>query len=188
MLKWLFGILFVLIALLLGLLAAGAMLPVQHHVTVERTFHQTPEAVWQAITDHPNEPKWRADLESIRQLPDRDGHEVWEETHKDGQEIAIETIESQPPAPGSGAGAAATGGSPTSSSAKLVRKIVDQTAFGGTWTYQLTPSANGASATLSITEDGEVYNPAFRFISRFIMGQDTTIKKYLGALGKKFEE
>jgi hypothetical protein len=31
---------------------------------------------------------------------------------------------------------------------------------------------------LTITENGEVYNPLFRFVSRFIMGHAATIEKY----------
>jgi hypothetical protein len=35
-----------------------------------------------------------------------------------------------------------------------------------------------------ITEDGEVYNPAFRFMSQF-MDQSATIRAYLRALAAK---
>jgi hypothetical protein len=34
-----------------------------------------------------------------------------------------------------------------------------------------------------ITEEGEVYNPVFRFISRFVIGQTRTIETYLRDLG-----
>ena len=36
-----------------------------------------------------------------------------------------------------------------------------------------------------ITEDGEVYNPVFRFMSRFIIGHAATLDQYLTALGKR---
>jgi hypothetical protein len=35
-----------------------------------------------------------------------------------------------------------------------------------------------------ITEDGEVYNPIFRFMSRFVFGHTHTMDAYLRALGK----
>lgn len=58
--------------------------------------------------------------------------------------------------------------------------------YGGSWLYEITP---GPDATeLRITENGEVYNPAFRLISRFIMGHTATIDKTLHALGNKFGE
>jgi hypothetical protein len=37
---------------------------------------------------------------------------------------------------------------------------------------------------LRVTEDGEVYNPIFRFVSRFILGQTATQDTYLRAIGK----
>lgn len=48
----------------------------------------------------------------------------------------------------------------------------------------LTPAADGGT-TLRITEDGEIYNPVFRFVSRFFMGYDRTAKTYLADAGKK---
>jgi hypothetical protein len=36
---------------------------------------------------------------------------------------------------------------------------------------------------LRITEQGEVYNPVFRFVSRFVIGQNRTIETYLRDLG-----
>ena len=32
--------------------------------------------------------------------------------------------------------------------------------------------------------DGEIYNPVFRFMSRFVLGQTRTMGAYLRALGK----
>jgi hypothetical protein len=59
--------------------------------------------------------------------------------------------------------------------------------FGGSWTYELAPAGDGET-TLRITEDGEVYNPIVRFVSRFVMGHDATIKQYLSAVGTRFTE
>ena len=36
-----------------------------------------------------------------------------------------------------------------------------------------------------ITEDGEVYHPLYRFMSRFVFGHTTTIDRYLTDLGRK---
>jgi hypothetical protein len=55
--------------------------------------------------------------------------------------------------------------------------------FGGTWVYEIVPE--GDSCTLTITEHGKVYNPLFRFVSRFIMGHTATIDSYLAALNAK---
>jgi hypothetical protein len=61
---------------------------------------------------------------------------------------------------------------------KLVTRIADKNLpYGGTWTYQIVPEEHGCS--LIITENGEVYNPIFRFVSRFIMGHTATLDAYL---------
>jgi len=70
---------------------------------------------------------------------------------------------------------------------RLVRRIADKNLpFGGSWTYEVEPVAGGSA--LRITENGEVYNPIFRFVSRFVMGHTRTIDETLKALGKKFGE
>ncbi len=73
-------------------------------------------------------------------------------------------------------------------SQRVVTRISDPNLpFGGSWTYELTPADSGRT-TLRITEDGEVYNPVFRFVSRFIMGHTATIDQYLRDLGRHLKE
>src|SRR5262245_8244752 len=50
-------------------------------------------------------------------------------------------------------------------------------AFGGTWTFHVTPAGSGSD--LTITEDGEVYNVIFRFMSRFVLGHYATMDAYI---------
>lgn len=85
-----------------------------------------------------------------------------------GQDIAVETVESRPPH-------------------RLVTRVADPTLpFGGTWTFDVKPTGTGA--TLTITEDGFVKNPIFRFVSKFVMGHHTTIDGYLKRVAQKFDE
>ena len=68
---------------------------------------------------------------------------------------------------------------------RLVTRIADpDLPFGGVWTYDITGVSGGSR--LSITEDGEIYNPIFRFVARFIMGYEGTMRSYLEALDRKF--
>jgi hypothetical protein len=70
---------------------------------------------------------------------------------------------------------------------RLVTKIADKNLpYGGSWIYEIEPEAAGS--ILRITERGEVYNPFFRFISRFVMGHTATIDSSLRELGKKLGE
>ena len=58
--------------------------------------------------------------------------------------------------------------------------------FGGTWTITITPSPIGS--TLTITEDGWVGNPIFRFVSRYVMGHHATMDGMLKEVAKQFGE
>ena len=64
---------------------------------------------------------------------------------------------------------------------RLVRRIVGETDFGGTWTSELDAEPTGGTR-LVITENGEIYNSFFRFVSRYIVGHHRTIDSYLAAL------
>jgi hypothetical protein len=66
---------------------------------------------------------------------------------------------------------------------RFVTKIVDETAFGGTWTMEIAPVGNGSR--LTITERGEIYNLIFRTLSRFVFGYTGTMDSCLAAAKKK---
>jgi hypothetical protein len=51
-----------------------------------------------------------------------------------------------------------------------------------TWTFAIEPAGNESRTMVTITEDGEAYNPVFRFVSRFVLGQAHTIDAYLKAM------
>jgi hypothetical protein len=52
--------------------------------------------------------------------------------------------------------------------------------FGGPWTYELRPE--GSATHLTITEHGEVFDPFFRFMSRFVLGHAATMERILTLL------
>ncbi len=67
----------------------------------------------------------------------------------------------------------------------MVRIADRKLPFGGTWSFDIAPAAGGES-DLRVTEDGEVYNPIFRFMARFVFGYTASIEGYLRDLGTKF--
>ena len=79
-------------------------------------------------------------------------------------EVNVEVVEAVPPS-------------------RFVTRIVGETAFGGTWTMEIVPTANGSR--LTITERGEVYNPIFRTLARFVFGHTPTMDSCLTAAQKK---
>jgi hypothetical protein len=82
-------------------------------------------------------------------------------------DVKFETVESLPPK-------------------LLVRRVVGEKDFGGTWTCDIASSPGGS--TLTITENGEIYNTFFRFVSRYIIGHRRTIDGTMAALRKRFGE
>ena len=165
--RWVVIGIFVVVGFIVAVFAAGAMLPEKHTVSRSITVNRPVDEVWATVTDHAKDPSWRPDVESVTRIADRNGHPVWEEKYKSGDTMRIETILADAPK-------------------RMERKIVDQSAFGGVWVYEVSASADGKSTTLRLTENGEVYNPAFRVIGRFIIGNEATVEKYLKNLAAKF--
>ena len=160
--KWVLRVLGVLAAIIFVIAAIGFLLPVKHTASRTMSLQVSPEKLWQTITSLSELPSWRKDLQKVDVLPDRTGHAVWRETDKSGDAITFEMVESDAPR-------------------RLVTKIADtDLAFGGSWTYEIIPTPTGSQ--LTITENGEVYNPIFRFVSRFIMGHHATIDAYIESL------
>jgi hypothetical protein len=70
---------------------------------------------------------------------------------------------------------------------RMVTRIRDtDLGYSGQWTYSFTPENGGTRVT--IREDGEVSNVLFRFMSRYVFGQTSTIDSYLTSLAKHFGE
>jgi hypothetical protein len=166
--KWILIPLAVVVGLVLMITLVGALLP-QDHVAVRTVrLKPAPAAVWEVLVDHAREPAWRKTLARVERLPDREGRAVWQEVEQGGDTLSFLTEESIAPS-------------------RLVRRIVgDGLPFGGTWTIEVAP--DGAGSTVTVTERGEVYNPIFRFVSRFVMGHTATIDAYLTALAQRFGE
>jgi len=165
--KWVLWIFVVVAGILVIIALIGWLLPKAHTVTREARFRQSPEVLWKTIADIEAMPAWRQGLKSVKRLADQNGMPAWVETSDSGT-IPFETVVSQPPS-------------------KLVIRIADaKLPFGGTWTYEITAVAEGS--TLRIREDGEVYNPVFRFLARFVFGYSGTMDTYLKSLARKFGE
>ena len=70
---------------------------------------------------------------------------------------------------------------------RLVSRVKDtEKMFGGTWTIVIAPMPEGS--TLTITEDGWVANPIFRFVSRMVIGHHATMDGMLKQVAKRFNE
>jgi uncharacterized protein YndB with AHSA1/START domain len=162
--KWIAIIIGVIVLIGMIVYAFGATLPVQHTASRSATLSSPPDTVWSLIADPGRYTSWRKDVTAVDVLPPHDGRPAWRET-SNGQPITFEITESDMPR-------------------RLVTTIADKgLPFGGSWEYLIEPAGTGS--TLTITERGEVYNPIFRFVSRYIMGHTKTMDSYLTALAAK---
>jgi hypothetical protein len=163
--KWVILVAGVLILAGALMAAVGAVLPVKHRASRKARFGQTPAALHTVIAGPPD---WRPDVKASGALPDANGRKRWWEQDSHGQKITYELIEDSP-------------------SRRVTRIADEKLPFGGTWTIEIAPGTSSGSE-VRVTEDGEVYNVIFRFLSRFVFGYTGSIESYLRDLGAKFGE
>lgn len=164
--KWILIIGGVVAGLVAAVAVMGLLLPKGHSASRWAMYGQPPEALWAALADHAGAAAWRPDVKQIEMLEPRNGRAVWRETWKGGDKILFEEVEAAP-------------------LRRMVTRIADPSLpFGGTWTIEVTPKDGGSA--VKITEDGEVYNPIFRFVSHFFMSKTASIETFLKSLGGKF--
>ena len=164
MLKWIVIVLVVIAAVVALAAIVGWSLPVSHVASRQRALTAPPDVVWKYITDVDGFPSWRRDITRVERLPDRDGRMVWAEEGSSGR-ITLAVEKSDAPR-------------------ELVLRIADpDLPFGGTWTYEVAPASSGS--TLTITERGEIYNPIFRVMARFVFGYEATMASYLESLDRR---
>jgi uncharacterized protein YndB with AHSA1/START domain len=165
--KWLLRGVFVIVGIVLIVWVFGMTLPRDHVASRTGRYQVPPEKVWEAITDVDAMPAWRIGLKGVKRLPDTNGLPVHIEDTAAGK-MKFETTVMDPPK-------------------KLVNRMGgDNLPFGGTWTFEVTPTPDGS--TLRITENGYVTNPIFRFIARFFIGYTSEMEKYLTGLARHFGE
>lgn len=149
------------VVLILAVMVTGWSLPKRHVVSRSAFYRATPERLFSLIAGAQD---WRPDLLRSETVPDAGGRELLRETTRDGETITYELLDRMPPA-------------------SVKRRIATENLpYSGTWTFTIQPQDEGA--VLRITEEGEVYNPLFRFTSRLIFGQTRTMESYLRSLGK----
>jgi len=156
------------LALLGGVVALiGSRLPVSHMATRSMVLHRPAAELYKMVRDVKNSPSWRSDVKSVELLGDVNGKLNYRERGSQG-EVTYELIEDVP-------------------NQKIVTRIPEQgLGYSGTWTTMFAPEEGGTRVT--ITENGEVSNVLFRFMSRYVFGHTSTIDGYLTSLAKAVGE
>lgn len=151
----------VTVLLSLGVVLIGLLLPKRHIASRSAAYHATPEQLFNLIA---GPQAWRPDVLRYEAMSNTLDRELVRETTRNGETITYELLDRAPPT-------------------SITRRIATENlSYSGSWTFSLQP-ANGITV-VRITEHGEVYNPIFRFMSRFVFGHTHTIDVYLHALGK----
>ena len=100
----------------------------------------------------------------------RSPEEVWPVVTQTAQasSVPVDLLESDPPH-------------------RLVTRVKEtERNFGGTWTIAIVTVHGGS--TVTVTEDGWVANPIFRFVSRLVIGHHATMDALLKQVAKTLNE
>ena len=145
------------VVLIVAVVAIGAALPKQHSASRSMIVKSSPDVVYGMVRDFASHARWRPDVQKIDILSASQFRE-----HASHGVVTYSIDDDQP-------------------GRRLVTRIVDKDlGYSGSWTYLFEGVPEGTRVT--ITENGEVSNVVFRFMSRFVFGHATTMEKYLAAL------
>jgi uncharacterized protein YndB with AHSA1/START domain len=143
----------------------GWLLPVAHVASRSARLSKPPSEVYALVADVAAYAAWWSDVSRIEMLTAEPGVTRFRE-HMSTGPVVMEVVEATPPH-------------------RFVTRIADpDQPFGGTWTFEIAAEPP-AGSRLTITERGEVYNPIFRFMSRFVFGHTATMESFLRAARAK---
>jgi uncharacterized protein YndB with AHSA1/START domain len=163
-----------IVALIIALVAIvallGSRLPKEHVASRSLLLHKTPAEVYAVVHDFASAPKWRTDVKKVDVTVQPDGRIHFREDGKNGV-VNFELAEDVP-------------------AQRMVTRILDtDLGYSGKWTYVFAPEdPKGKATRLTITENGEVSNVIFRFLSKYAFGHTATLDTYIGSLAKHFGE
>ena len=159
----------ILLLLVVGVVVTGFLLPKRHVASRSAFIQASPERLFALIS---GSQEWRPEVKSCELIVGDAGEQFQRETSRRGKTVLYEIQGSRPPL-------------------AIERRIATEgLPYGGKWSFTLEPINIGANkgTRVRITEDGEVYNPVFRFFSRFVMGQTAPLEAYLKAMEKAVSE
>lgn len=162
------AIVVIVVVLAIAVFVIGSRLPQNHIASRSIRLDRSPSEVYATVRDFGSSSKWRPDVKSVEMLDaTENGRIQFRELGSNGT-ITYELLDDVP-------------------DQQIVTRIVDRDlGYSGSWTYSFSPSGDGT--TITITENGEVSNLIFRFMSYYFFGHTATIDAYLMALALSFGE
>ena len=166
MLKWAIYVVVGLVGLVVVAAIVGMMLPKAHEAWKGESYRAKPEQVFAVISDFAKYPEWRTGVTRVDVTGGGANPTVTEHGSNGVIPFKVEVL--QPPT-------------------KMVMRIADPNlSFGGTWTFEVAPQDSGSE--ILITENGEIYNPIFRVMSKLFFSPTASIETYLADLKKRLGE
>ena len=154
----------VLLTIILLPWVVGALLPSEHTATGSATIDASPEDVFALIVDVERYTQWRPRLDSVELL---EAEPLRFRESSDWGEVVFEEVRRDEPG-------------------EIVIRIAgDDLPYGGQWTYEI-EGAGESRSVLTITEDGFVKSPYYRFMGKVVFGYDATINEVLEATREHF--
>jgi hypothetical protein len=160
--KWVFISLGILIVLIAIIYLIGSLMNVKHVATIQREFKKTSSnEILSLITNYKEYASWRSGIKEL--TVDSVNHWTEKNSHGDKVSYRLEMGDEK---------------------GKLMTRILNKDlTYGGFWEFTITTMDDGCS--VKIVENGEVYNPLFRFMAKYIFGHETTLKNYMNDLDIK---
>lgn len=164
LLRVVLSILGILVLLVLGAYADGALMPLEHTVSVAGVVAAPPERVFALITDIAAAPNWRPEVKTVTVLPKDNTRDAWVEDLGSGQTMKFLAITTVPP----------------DASGHAIRKVeTKDPQYGGVWTYDIAPGPTPGTTNLTITEAGYINPPIYRFVMARVFGPTKNLQDYL---------
>jgi hypothetical protein len=155
----------VCLALVAAVWIVGSSLPVHHTASMAACLQRPRQDVWNRLVQVERFADWRPEIESAERLPSAGDRDVWREVSRFGR-VEAQVAHKLP------------------LERLVVQMVPEERSFRGSWTYELADCPGGTR--LTVTEEGEVHNPFFRFMTRYIFGYHKTMADYLRAMARSF--
>lgn len=163
---WILFVMALIVSLVLAVLVGGAVTPRKHTAVRTIALRADPATVWKLVRTVTNYPNWRDDVRSVELMAGNDPRPAWTEVGLT-KSVSYRADLDEPPT-------------------RFTARILDKDlGYSGEWQYVISPIEGGTRVT--ITEQGEVSNPVFRFFGNFI-GYTKTIDAYLSNLALALNE
>jgi hypothetical protein len=195
--RWTGTIFFALAFLFLVLTGIGTSLPIDHLAACSTTFYGAPKYLFATVENDGTSIRWRPDIASAVLVSGSGPTAVWRETDSHGNattyrttryidgRFLARTIDYVPGMPFAGTWAFSFFSAPnktTGGKRSSTTSIHHRTTFAALPPF-LTAYGPPGTTRVTIMEDGKVYNPFFRFLSRYVFGYAQSMRAYLRDLG-----